>query len=109
VFGCGKVSKETPETWKSVSLATGYSFSCILFTIFSVLNIIHYVNGSTAAMSFSVYFTLLALWVCVLVPFTLLGGFISAGCDEPLEFPIRMTENRRKIPAGPLYKCFLCY
>ncbi|ONK75428.1 uncharacterized protein A4U43_C03F16740 [Asparagus officinalis] len=88
--------KGKSKGWVSVCWATSCFFFSILFAVFSVTNIIYYVNTSTAAVSFSVYCTLLALWLFISVPLTFLGGLTST---RSISNELR-TEHKRRTPVS---------
>ncbi|VFQ85611.1 unnamed protein product [Cuscuta campestris] len=89
--------KGTSEGWKSVSWATACFFPGIAFVILTVLNIILWGSKSTGAIPISLYFELLALWFCISVPLTLVGGYFGTRA-EPIQFPVRTNQIPREIP-----------
>ncbi|VAI73730.1 unnamed protein product [Triticum turgidum subsp. durum] len=52
----------------------------------------------TGALPISLFFTLLALWFCISVPLTLVGGFLGTRAEQ-IEFPVRTNQIPREIPA----------
>lgn len=53
-------------------------FVSVIFGIFFILNIVLWVNGSSAALPFTTFIALLALWFCVATPLVLLGAYIGS-------------------------------
>jgi transmembrane 9 superfamily member 2/4 len=90
--------KGTSEGWRSVSWSTACFFPGISFLILTILNFMLWANNSTGALPISLFFTLLALWFCVSVPLTLIGGFIGTRA-EPIDYPVRTNQIPREIPA----------
>ncbi|KAI4374262.1 hypothetical protein MLD38_012274 [Melastoma candidum] len=52
----------------------------------------------TNAIPISLYFILFALWFCISVPLTLLGGFLGTKAEE-IQYPVRTNQIPREIPA----------
>jgi transmembrane 9 superfamily protein 2/4 len=63
--------------WKQITLVTAFLFPGIVFTVFFGLNIVMWAEGSSAALPFSTFFTLLFLWFCVSVPLVFVGSFVG--------------------------------
>ncbi len=49
----------------------------MIFAIFFVLNFVLWINGSSAAIPFTTFVALLALWFCVATPLVLLGAYVG--------------------------------
>jgi transmembrane 9 superfamily protein 2/4 len=62
-----------------------------------VLNSILWGKKSTGALPISLFFTLLALWFCISVPLTLIGGLLGTRAAS-IEFPVRTNQIPREIP-----------
>ncbi|CAH9126979.1 unnamed protein product [Cuscuta epithymum] len=90
--------KGNPEGWKSVCWASACFFPGIVFIILTVLNFILWGSNSTGAIPISLYFKLFALWFCISVPLTLLGGHIGTRA-EPIKYPVRTNQIPREIPS----------
>ncbi|XP_068638183.1 transmembrane 9 superfamily member 12-like [Aristolochia californica] len=90
--------KGTTEGWRSLSWSVACFFSGIFFFILSVLNIMLWSSKSTGAIPISLFFLLLFLWFCILVPLTLFGGFIGTRA-EPIQYPVRTNQIPREIPS----------
>ncbi|WCJ37306.1 Transmembrane 9 superfamily member 12 [Euphorbia peplus] len=93
-----RTMKGTSEGWRSVSWSAACFFPGIAFVILTVLNFILWGSKSTGAIPISLYFVLLALWFCISVPLTLLGGFFGTRAEE-ITFPVRTNQIPREIPA----------
>ncbi|PIN21884.1 Endosomal membrane protein, EMP70 [Handroanthus impetiginosus] len=90
--------KGTSEGWRSVSWSIACFFPGIVFVILTVLNFILWGSNSTGALPISLYFKLFALWFCISVPLTLLGGHFGTRA-EPIHYPVRTNQIPREIPA----------
>ncbi|CAH9096074.1 unnamed protein product [Cuscuta europaea] len=90
--------KGNPEGWKSVCWASACFFPGIVFIILTALNFILWGSNSTGAIPISLYFKLFALWFCISVPLTLLGGYIGTRA-EPIKYPVRTNQIPREIPS----------
>lgn len=90
--------KGTSEGWRSVSWSVACFFPGIVFIILTVLNFLLWGSNSTSAIPISLYFILFALWFCISVPLTLLGGFLGTRA-EAIQYPVRTNQIPREIPA----------
>ena len=93
--------KGTSEGWRPVSWSVACFFPGIVFLILTILNFILWGSQSTGAIPISLYFVLLALWFCISVPLTLLGGFMGTRA-EAIQYPVRTNQIPREIPARKL-------
>ncbi|KAK4392680.1 Transmembrane 9 superfamily member 12 [Sesamum angolense] len=90
--------KGSSEGWRSVSWSIACFFPGIVFVILTVLNFILWGSKSTGALPISLYFKLLALWFCISVPLTLLGGHFGTRA-QPIQYPVCTNQIPREIPA----------
>ncbi|XP_073142702.1 transmembrane 9 superfamily member 12 [Henckelia pumila] len=90
--------KSSSEGWRSVSWSVACFFPGIVFVILTALNFILWGSNSTGAIPISLYFTLFALWFCISVPLTLVGGFLGTQA-EPIQYPVRTNQIPREIPS----------
>jgi transmembrane 9 superfamily member 2/4 len=89
--------KGTLEGWKYVAWLTSCFFPGIVFIILSVLNSILWSKKSIGALHISLFFTLLALWFCISVPLTLIGGLLGTRAAS-IDYPVRTNQIPREIP-----------
>merc|ERR1711871_1787403 len=61
-----------------------------------------WMEGSSGAIPFSTFFTLLFLWFCVSVPLVFLGSFYGYK-REVDPFPVRTNQIPRQIPVAPWF------
>ncbi|KAH7289484.1 hypothetical protein KP509_30G004200 [Ceratopteris richardii] len=86
-----------PTGWRSVTWRVACFFPGIAFAILTILNSLLRASKSTGALPISLYFVLLALWFCISVPLTLLGGFFGARAEH-IQYPVRTNQIPREIP-----------
>ncbi|XP_012262540.1 transmembrane 9 superfamily member 2 isoform X2 [Athalia rosae] len=90
------------EKWKSNVLLTSMLSPGVVFSLFFVMNLIFWINGSSAAVPFSTLVALLALWFGVSVPLTFVGAYFGFR-KRPLEHPVRTNQIPRQIPEQSFY------
>uniref|UniRef100_A0A7N0TVP4 Transmembrane 9 superfamily member n=2 Tax=Kalanchoe fedtschenkoi TaxID=63787 RepID=A0A7N0TVP4_KALFE len=90
--------KGTSQGWKSVAWSIACFFPGIVFAILTILNFILWGSKSTGAIPISLFFILLALWFCISVPLTLLGGLMGIRAED-ITYPVRTNQIPREIPA----------
>ncbi|KAJ0988282.1 hypothetical protein J5N97_006638 [Dioscorea zingiberensis] len=81
------------DGWKSVAWSVSCLFNATIFIIFMVMNKIHAANGSTGAVPWSVYWTLLSLWFCLSLPCTFTGGFMAAARPSSYHNPAGLVQQ----------------
>ena len=74
--------------------------------VFCFNNTVAWIYGSTAAFPFGTIMIIVAIWVFIAFPLTLLGGVIGKNRDSSAEFdaPCRTNKYEREIPALPWYR-----
>ena len=88
--------------WKENTFYTAFLFPGAVFLIMGTINAVLWVEGSSGALPFSSFFTLLFLWFCVSVPLVFLGSFYGYK-REVDTFPVRTNQIPRQVPAAPWY------
>jgi transmembrane 9 superfamily protein 2/4 len=90
------------EKWAMNVLLTALLCPGIAFAIFFVLNLVLWVNESSAAMPFLTLLALLALWLGVSTPLVFFGSYL--GFKKPtIEQPVRTNQIPRQIPQQYMY------
>uniref|UniRef100_A0A667XJ13 Transmembrane 9 superfamily member n=1 Tax=Myripristis murdjan TaxID=586833 RepID=A0A667XJ13_9TELE len=85
------------EKWKTNVLLTALLCPGIVFADFFLMNLILWVEGSSAAIPFGTLVAILALWFGISVPLTLVGAYF--GFKKPaIEQPVRTNQIPRQIP-----------
>lgn len=90
------------EKWKSNVLLTSMLSPGIVFSLFFIMNLVFWANGSSAAVPFSTLIALLALWFGVSLPLTFIGAYFGFR-KRPLEHPVRTNQIPRQIPEQSFY------
>ncbi|CAF1044787.1 unnamed protein product, partial [Didymodactylos carnosus] len=90
------------ERWKKNILMTALSCPGVIFGVFFILNIVLWANGSSAAIPFSTFIALLALWFCVSTPLVFVGAYLGFKRPAP-ENPVRTNQIPRQVPEQTLY------
>eukprot|EP00927_Polykrikos_kofoidii_P040435 TRINITY_DN3456_c0_g1_i1.p1 TRINITY_DN3456_c0_g1~~TRINITY_DN3456_c0_g1_i1.p1 ORF type:complete len:596 (-),score=66.48 TRINITY_DN3456_c0_g1_i1:203-1990(-) len=97
------------EKWAWNIFVTAVMFVGPGFVVWSFLNTVAIVYGSTAAFPFPTILLMLAMWACVTFPLTVLGGIvgrhraIKAGQDAN-PFPCKTNKLAREIPGCRWYQ-----
>uniref|UniRef100_A0A672J188 Transmembrane 9 superfamily member n=1 Tax=Salarias fasciatus TaxID=181472 RepID=A0A672J188_SALFA len=82
------------EKWKTNVLLTALLCPGIVFADFFLMNLILWVEGSSAAIPFGTLVAILALWFGISVPLTFIGAYF--GFKKPQ--PVRTNQIPRQIP-----------
>ncbi|CAB3370295.1 transmembrane 9 superfamily member 2 [Cloeon dipterum] len=90
------------EKWKLNVMLTSMLSPGVVFSLFFVLNLILWGEGSSAAVPFTTLIAILALWFGVSVPLTFVGAFLGFR-KRPLEHPVRTNQIPRQIPEQSVY------
>lgn len=86
-----------PTGWRSIAWRVACFFPGIAFGILTILNFLLWASKSTGALPISLFFILLALWFCISVPLTLLGGYFGSRAEH-IQYPVRTNQIPREIP-----------
>jgi len=90
------------EKWKSNVMLTAFFVPAVVFSVFFILNLVLWGEGSSSAVPFGTLCGVLALWVCVSVPLTFVGAFF--GFRKPkLTHPTQTNQIPRQIPIQSFY------
>ncbi|XP_052784678.1 transmembrane 9 superfamily member 2-like [Mya arenaria] len=90
------------EKWKSNVILTSFLCPGIVFAIFFILNLVLWIEGSSAAIPFTTLLALLALWFGISVPLTFVGAYFGFK-KRPIEHPVRTNQIPRQIPDQTIY------
>uniref|UniRef100_A0A8C9RIJ7 Transmembrane 9 superfamily member n=1 Tax=Scleropages formosus TaxID=113540 RepID=A0A8C9RIJ7_SCLFO len=82
------------EKWKTNVLLTALLCPGIIFADFFVMNLILWVEGSSAAIPFGTLVAVLALWFGISVPLTFVGAYFGF----KKQHPVRTNQIPRQIP-----------
>lgn len=90
------------DKWVKNILLTAFLCPGIVFVIFFALNLILWINSSSAAMPFLTLLALLALWICVSAPLVFLGSYLGFK-QASIENPVRTNQIPRQVPEQSFY------
>uniref|UniRef100_A0A672YQL0 Transmembrane 9 superfamily member n=1 Tax=Sphaeramia orbicularis TaxID=375764 RepID=A0A672YQL0_9TELE len=85
------------EKWKTNVLLTALLCPGIVFADFFLMNLILWVEGSSAAIPFGTLVAILALWFGISVPLTFIGAYFGFK-KHAIEQPVRTNQIPRQIP-----------
>jgi len=88
--------------WKQNTVLTAFLYPGVVFCVMFGLNAVLFYEGSSGALAFSTFFTLLFLWFCVSVPLVFLGSFFGYK-REVISHPVRTNLIPRQIPPQAWY------
>ncbi|XP_066486518.1 transmembrane 9 superfamily member 1 [Tiliqua scincoides] len=97
------------ERWVWNILLTTSLFSAPFFLTWSVVNSVHWANGSTQALPVTTILLLLTVWLLVGFPLTVIGGIFGKNRAGPFDAPCRTKNIAREIPPQPWYKSTLVH
>ncbi|MGH0184001.1 UNVERIFIED_CONTAM: hypothetical protein FKN15_013429 [Acipenser sinensis] len=89
------------ERWAWNIVLTTSLFSAPFFLTWSVVNTVHWLSGSTQALPVSTVLLLLAVWVLVGFPLTVIGGIFGKNSAGGFDAPCRTRNIARQIPPQP--------
>ncbi|XP_059807458.1 transmembrane 9 superfamily member 1 [Hypanus sabinus] len=92
------------ERWVWNIVLTTSLFSAPFFLTWSVINTVHWANGSTQALPATTIVLLLAVWLLVGFPLTVIGGILGKNSAAGFDAPCRTKNIAREIPPQPWYK-----
>jgi transmembrane 9 superfamily member 1 len=90
--------------WVKNANLTSILFSCPLFFVWSFINTIAWIHGSTLALPWTTIFLLLFLWSVLSYPLSILGSVVGKSMASSINAPCRTRNIRREIPYVPWYK-----
>ncbi|XP_058515365.1 uncharacterized protein LOC131478809 [Ochotona princeps] len=88
--------------WKMTTIRTALMFPGVVFAIFFLLNLVLWIQKSSAAVSFSALLTLLMLWFGISTPPCFQGAYIGFR-QPPISLPVRINKIPRQIPQQPWF------
>jgi len=97
------------EKWAWNIFVTAIMFVGPSFVVWSFLNTVAIVYGSTAAFPFPTILLMFAMWACVTFPLTVLGGIVGRHRamklgKETAPFPCKTNKLAREIPSYRWYQ-----
>jgi transmembrane 9 superfamily protein 2/4 len=90
------------EDWMRNTILTAFLFPATVATIFFILDMCLLFEGSSGAVPFSTFFTLIVLWFGVSTPLVFVGSYFGYKKDA-YKPPVRVNLIPRPIPPQPWY------
>ncbi len=90
------------SNWLINALITAFLYPALSFSIFFIINLFLWAEGSNAAVPFSTMIALLLLWLCCSTPLVLIGAFIAIK-KKPIKNPGKVNVLPTQIPTQPWY------
>ena len=84
--------------WKAIAFRTGTYFFATCFSIVLFINVVLTHTKSKAALPTYMFFVLLLLWAVVVLPLSIVGGYVASK-KPAIEYPTRTNQLPRQIPA----------
>ena len=88
--------------WMHNTVLTAMLFPGICAFLFSGINVVLWFEGSSGALHFGAFFTLIFLWFCVSVPLVFLGSYFGYK-RETISHPVMTKAVPRQIPTVAWY------
>ena len=88
--------------WLLNALITSMLYPALSFSVFFIINLFLWAEGSNAAVPFSTMVALLLLWLCCSTPLALIGAFIGIK-KKPIKNPGKVNVLPSQIPPQPWY------
>jgi len=86
---------------KKVTLGAGMAYPGLVGTLFFLLNLMLWAAGSTMSVSFFTLLLLLALWLFVALPLSIIGAYAGYNV-KAADWPTRVNAIARAIPRPPM-------
>lgn len=96
--------KFSGSNWVANIVLTSVLFTAPFFTVWSVVNTVHWIYGSTQALPFTTVLLLAFIWVLIGFPLTVVGGILGKNTSSDFDAPCRTKNISREIPPQPWYR-----
>ena len=90
------------QNWLINALITALLYPALSFSVFFIIDLFLWAEGSNAAVPFSTMVALLLLWLCCSTPLALIGAFIAIK-KKPIKNPGKVNVLPSQIPSQPWY------
>ncbi|XP_025091367.1 transmembrane 9 superfamily member 1-like [Pomacea canaliculata] len=97
------------ESWVWNINLTSALFAGPFFLVWSVINSVAWAYGATQALPWTTVVLLMALWVFIGYPLTVIGGIFGKNWAQGFDAPCRTKNIAREIPSVPLYRSTLAH
>lgn len=92
----------TNWVWNTILCAV--LFPGPLFAVFVFVNTVAFSHGSSSALPIGTIFVVIALYVLITFPLTVIGAIIGKNTSTDFEAPCRTTKIPRQVPPVPWYR-----
>ena len=99
-------NKNNGDRWVRNIVLTSCLFTLPLFTVWLIINTVHWYAGSTQALPFTTIILLIFIWILVGFPLTIIGGIFGRNTSTEFNAPCRTAAIAREIPSQPWYRMF---
>jgi transmembrane 9 superfamily protein 2/4 len=90
------------KQWLINALYTALLYPSVAFSVFFIINILLWFEGSAGAVPFTTLLSLLVLWICCSAPLVLIGSFIGLK-TKAIKNPGTINVVPTTIPQQPWY------
>ncbi len=90
------------EKWLKNALLTAIIYPSLSFSVFFIINLFLWAEGSSAAVPFITILSILVLWLCCSSPLVLIGAFIGMK-RKKIKNPCKVNPVPYQIPSQPWY------
>ncbi|CAK8671341.1 transmembrane 9 superfamily member 1-like [Clavelina lepadiformis] len=95
--------------WVANIVLTSSLFTAPCFIVWSIVNSVHWWNGSTQALPFTTILLLGFIWMMIGLPLTVVGGIMGKNTSGDFDAPCRTKNIAREIPIQPWYRNTMCH
>ncbi|CAF1001894.1 unnamed protein product [Rotaria sordida] len=88
--------------WKKIALTTAITCPSLIFVILFVLNLVLWLNVSSATIPCTTFLALLALWFCISTPLVFIGAYLGFK-RSVYNNPVPINQIPREVPEQPFY------
>lgn len=89
------------QQWVANVVLCAFLFCGPLLAVFSVLNTVAWVHGSTQALPFGTICIIILVWALVTFPLTVLGSIAGKNSGSEYRAPCRTTKLPKEVPPLP--------
>ena len=99
-------NKSAGDKWVRSIILTSCLFTLPLFTVWLIINAVHWYAGSTQALPLTTMILLIFIWILVGFPLTVIGGIFGRNTSSEFNAPCRTSTTEREVPPQPWYRMF---
>ncbi|XP_046560989.1 transmembrane 9 superfamily member 1-like [Haliotis rubra] len=92
------------DNWVWIINLTSALFAFPFFIVWSFINSVAWAYGTTQALPWTTVIMLMALWLFIGYPLTVIGGIFGKNWANGFDAPVRTKNISREIPSVPWYR-----